>query len=67
MIADLNFKSKSTLDPFIISKLDVNTIKYFMYPKLPATLNKNVLKSKGIIGLEYLKQTEKFAIAGVAK
>ena len=55
MIADLNFKSKATLDPFIVTKLDVNTIKYFMYQKIPATLNKHTLKSRGIMGLEYLR------------
>jgi hypothetical protein len=35
MLADLNFKPKNLLDPFMIAKLDVSTIQYFDFPKIP--------------------------------
>lgn len=67
MTADLNFKSKSHLCPFLVTKLDMNSINYFEYPKVPADMSKYTLRHKGIQGLEYLLETERFAIAGVAK
>jgi hypothetical protein len=40
MISDLTIKPKEELNPFIIAKLDLNSIKYFDFPKIPAEMNK---------------------------
>jgi hypothetical protein len=48
MLSDLNFKPKGQLDPFLLSKLDVKTINFFDFPKLPQQMNKYLLRSKGI-------------------
>lgn len=67
MLADLNFKPKHLLDPFLMAKLNLETMNYFNFPKIPQEKNKYVMRNKGIAGLEYLLETEKSAIVGVAK
>ena len=67
MISDLSMKPKANLDPFIISKLNLESINYFTFPKIPVSLNKYVMRNKGIAGLDYLVETDKRAICGVAK
>jgi hypothetical protein len=52
----------------LIAKLDLETIKFFDFHKIPATLNKYTLRREnGIAGADYLIESEKAAIAGVAK
>jgi len=67
MISDLTLKPKNHLDPYLIVKLDLSTIKYFQFPKIPQALNKYTMRNRGIAGLSYLLETEKHAIAGIAK
>jgi hypothetical protein len=40
MLADLGFKAKAAVDPYIICKLDLDTIKNFEFPNIPVDLNK---------------------------
>ena len=40
MLSELNFTPKERLDPFIIAKLDLSSINYFDFPKLPKEFNK---------------------------
>ena len=40
MIAQLQMTPKHALDPFIISKLDIQSINFFEYPKLKRQDNK---------------------------
>jgi hypothetical protein len=35
MISDLSMKPKDNLDPFIIAKLNLESINYFTFPKIP--------------------------------
>lgn len=44
MIADLTSKQKYQLDPFIIAKLDLQTINLFKFPKIDKQLNKYTLR-----------------------
>jgi hypothetical protein len=50
-----------------MAKLDLQTIQYFEFPKTLKELNKYTCRKKGIAGLSYLIDSEKIAIAGVAK
>jgi len=40
MVSDLSSQPKHLLDPFLVAKLDVQTINFFNFPKLPTTMNK---------------------------
>ena len=35
MIADLTHKPKAQVDPFLIAKIDIQSINYFDFPKTP--------------------------------
>jgi hypothetical protein len=67
MLADLNVKPKMYLDPFLIAKLDLQTISFFEFPKLPKEINKYTCRKNGIAGLDYLLLCEKNAICGAAR
>lgn len=43
MISDLTLAPKAVLNPYIIAKLNINTIKFFDFPKLPKKDNKYAL------------------------
>lgn len=45
MLSNLVSKPKEHLDPFIMAKLDLSTIKYFEFPKLPTSINKYTMRS----------------------
>lgn len=45
MLSNLVSKPKEQLDPFIMAKLDLSTIKYFEFPKLPAAMNKYTMRT----------------------
>ena len=40
MLSQLTLSAKHALDPFLIAKLDLNTINFFDFPKLPKAENK---------------------------
>jgi len=40
MVSDLTGKPKNNLDPFMMAKLDVQTINGFVFPKLDKSFNK---------------------------
>jgi hypothetical protein len=40
MLAELSSSPKERLDPFIIAKLNLHSINYFDFPKVPKQLNK---------------------------
>lgn len=68
MIADLTMKPKHLQDSFIIAKLDLETIQYFEFPKIPLHQNKYTLrKGTDLVGKDYLIETEKHAIIGIGK
>lgn len=67
MISDLTNKPKHLLDPFLISKLDIQTINFFEFPKLNQELNKYTMRKNGIAGAEYMALAEKEAITKIAK
>lgn len=48
MIADLTSKPKHLVDPFLIAKLDIDTIDKYDFPKIPTDVNKYKLQRKGI-------------------
>ena len=47
MISDLSRKSKLFIDPFLIAKLDLETIKFFEFPKIPQSENKYTVRRTG--------------------
>jgi hypothetical protein len=65
MLADLTMKPKNLLDPFMICKLDLQTIDNFEFPKVPANLNKYIAERQGIIGAQHMLEVEKRAIFGL--
>lgn len=67
VIGDLSFKPKSALDPFIIAKLDIQTINNFTFPVLPKSINKYTMLKNGIAGSEYILIKEKEMITKSAK
>ena len=40
MLGQLSLTAKHSLDPFLIAKLDLNTINFFDFPKLTKNENK---------------------------
>ncbi len=40
MLSNLTLSPKSTLDPYLVSKLNINSINFFDYPQLPKTMSK---------------------------
>lgn len=54
MLADLTCKPKHLIDPFLIAKLDIETIKKFEFPQIPIALNKYTMQKKGIAGAQYM-------------
>jgi hypothetical protein len=67
MIADLTYKKKLNLNPFLIAKLDLETIKFFDFPELPASQNQYLQRTKGILFYNDLLTQEKQLIEGLAK
>lgn len=67
MIADLSSKPKHLLDPFIIAKLDIQTINNFAFPVVLSSMNKYTLLKNGIAGAEYILLKEKEMITKSAK
>jgi hypothetical protein len=55
MVADLGRKPKHLVDPFLISKLDLTTIRYFDFPKIPIEQNKyTIRKETKVAGADFL-------------
>ena len=55
MVSDLQKKPKHLVDPFLIAKLDIESIKFFEFPKIPSASNKYTLrKSTEKAGAEFL-------------
>ena len=48
LIADLTSKPKHNVDPFVVAKLDINTIQYFKFPVCKKNRNKYSLQKSGI-------------------
>jgi len=67
MIADLTNKPKIQLDPYIIAKLDIQTISYFDFPKFTQDQNRYTLRDKGFTGIAYLKECERLGLVGMSK
>jgi len=44
MLSSLSKDPKHLLDPFLIAKLDLETIKYFKFPKIDKNENKYTLR-----------------------
>lgn len=62
MISDLTSRPKHLVDPYLIAKLDVQTINFFDFPLLNQNLNKYTMRKNGIAGAEYMEMCEKEAI-----
>lgn len=43
MLAELTTKPKQSVDPYLIAKLDIETIDKFEFPKVPIDCNKYTL------------------------
>lgn len=55
MMSDLTLKPKHLINPFLIAKLDVETIKYYEFPKISKSDNFYTNRNKSnIAGAEYL-------------
>ena len=44
MLSNLTMSPKQVLDPYLIAKMNVKTINFFDFPKLPKTQNKYLLQ-----------------------
>lgn len=44
MISNLTLAPKVVLDPFLIAKMNVNTITNFDFPKMPKNMNKYTMQ-----------------------
>lgn len=67
MIAELTYKKKLNLNPFLVAKLDLETIKFFDFPELPQASNQYLQSKKGILFYDDLLTQEKLLIEGLAK
>lgn len=67
MIADLTTKPKHNLDPFIVAKLDVNSMGFFQFPVVKKNRNKYVLQNVGISLHDGLILQQKETLYQIAK
>lgn len=67
LIADLSTKYNHLLEPFVVAKLDFQTIKFFKFPKIEKSLNKYTMRKQGIAGYDYLMKADMEAITSMAK
>lgn len=67
MLADFTCKPKAQLDPFLMAKLDPDSLKFYDFPKLPQSLNKYVMRNNGVSGSDYMLKAEKMSLSGIAK
>ena len=67
MLAQLTQQPKHLLDPFLIARLDLETIEHFNWPDTDTSLNKYALRKNGVKGAEYMEIMEKEAITRIAK
>ena len=67
MLSDLTLQPKHMLDPFIIAKLDIQTINFFNFPTTSIQMNKYTMRKNGIVGAQYLEVMEKEYITRLAK
>ena len=67
MIADLTTKPKHNLDPFIVAKLDVNSMSFFQFPVVKKNRNKYVLQNVGISLHDGLILQQKETLYQIAK
>jgi len=54
LISDLTVKPKPSLNPFIMAKLDLNSIKYYQFPAVKVRDNKYTLWSEGFSSKEII-------------
>ena len=67
MLAELTSKPKHLVDPFLMAKLDIQSINFFDFPRTKMELNKYTMRKNGISGAEYMALSEKEAITKIAK
>lgn len=67
LLAEITNQPKHLLDPFVIARLDLETIEYFNFPDTDADLNKYVMRRNGVLGAQYMEMMEKEAITRMAK
>ena len=46
MISQLTLAPKATLDPYLVAKLNLKSISYFDFPRMPKNLNKYEMQFK---------------------
>lgn len=67
-IANLTHQSPKLLDPFMVSKLDVNSISFHEFLKIPAKQNKYTEVANGnATAASWIIKAEKDLVAGMAK
>jgi len=67
MVAQLTNTPKYLQDPFVIAKLDINTVRNFEFPPLNKDMNKFVMRGYNIPGGATIVKNEKDALVGMAK
>jgi hypothetical protein len=67
MVSQLTSTPKYMLDPFVVSKLDINTILHFDFADLTKDNNKYVQRGYNIPGGASIVKSEKEALVGMAK
>jgi hypothetical protein len=67
LIGDLSCKAKTSLDPFVIAKLDIETINHFTFPLIPRDQNKYTKRHQGFTGGEYIISQDRLSITEMAK
>ena len=54
MIGDITCKPKAHIDPYLVAKLDLDSILYFSFPVVEKENNKYIQRKNGIMGLQYI-------------
>ena len=67
MLADFSTKPKHILDPFLVAKLDLQSIKFFKFPSIPKELNKYAQRKIGVSGFDYILKCDKQAVCEIAR
>ena len=68
MLSNLTKQPKQLLDPYIVAKLNVNSITYFDFPRMEATSNKYTMQYQdGVKPADWVIHMHKAALFDAAK
>lgn len=67
MVSQLTKTPVNLLDPFIVCKLDVQSVYHHNFPKMQMNMNKYAMRKQGISGANYIVEQEKIVLTDIAK